>query len=190
MADERTRGVLRFETIVATFIGICALTVSGYTAYVQRQQVRAAVWPILEFGTSNGPEIRLTVENKGVGPAIVRHVKVTVDGQPMRDWHQALDKMLGPGRHSFAQSTISNHVLSAGESMSVLVPHGVDGKPLTPENPDPLYLAMNEARGRVGVEICYCSTLGECWLLRGDEKATSTTEIRTCPERSADTFEQ
>jgi len=52
----------------------------GYTAYMQRQQVRAAVWPILEFASSNGPDIHFTLANKGVGPAIIRNVVVMVDG--------------------------------------------------------------------------------------------------------------
>ena len=51
------------------------MCVSDYTAYMQRQQVRAAVWPILEFDTSNGP-ITFTLANKGVEPAIIKHVVV------------------------------------------------------------------------------------------------------------------
>ena len=53
------------------------LCVFGYTAYMQRQQVRAAVWPMLEFDASNGP-IKFTLANKGVGPAIIKHVVVKV----------------------------------------------------------------------------------------------------------------
>ena len=42
--DQReTRGASRYDAVIATFVGLCALCVSGYTAYVQRQQVRAAV---------------------------------------------------------------------------------------------------------------------------------------------------
>jgi len=33
--------------VIATIVGFLALCVSGYTAYMQRQQVRAATWPIL-----------------------------------------------------------------------------------------------------------------------------------------------
>jgi hypothetical protein len=50
---------------------------------MQRQQVRATVWPILEFQSSNTPDIHVSLANKGVGPAIVRHV---VDGQPVSNW--------------------------------------------------------------------------------------------------------
>src|SRR5204863_5684876 len=91
-----TRRASRYDAIIATFVGFLALCVSGYTAYMQRQQVRAAVWPILEFDSSNAP-VRFTLANKGVGPGIIRHVFVKVDGQPVRNWKEALEKILGPG---------------------------------------------------------------------------------------------
>src|ERR1700757_3200081 len=88
--DNVGRGASRYDAVIATFVGFLALCVSGYTAYMQRQQVRAAVWPILEFDSSNGPDIHFTVANKGVGPAIIRHVMVKVDAQPVKNWNEAL----------------------------------------------------------------------------------------------------
>jgi hypothetical protein len=99
---QETRTASRYETVVATFIALLAVCVAGYTAYMQRQQVRAAVWPILEFDSSNGPDIHFTVANKGVGPAIIRHVIVRVDAQPVKNWNEALDKLVGPGKHHFS----------------------------------------------------------------------------------------
>src|SRR5438046_1878347 len=81
--DKEMRGASRYDALIATFVGLCALCVSGYTAYVQRQQVRAAVWPILEFDSGNGP-IRFILANKGVGPAIIKHVIVRVDDHPVK----------------------------------------------------------------------------------------------------------
>ena len=188
--DQRER-VLRFETLIVTFIGVCALFVSGYTAYMQRQQVRAATWPILEFGTSNEPKIAFTVDNKGVGPAIIRNVIVRVDGEPVRNWNQALQKLIGPGDYKFTQSTISGHTFSAGESLDVMVPHNFDGTPLDFDRSNPLWSSLNQQRGRVGIEIGHSSTLGDCWILRREANSTSTTtEVRTCPDRSAVSFEQ
>ncbi len=93
VAEEKaTRGASRYDAIIATLVGFCALCLSGYTAYVQRQQVRAAVWPILEFDTGNQPDIHFTLSNKGVGPAIIRHVIVRVDDQPVRNWKEAFEK--------------------------------------------------------------------------------------------------
>ncbi len=64
--ERATRGASRYDAVIATFVGVCALCVSGYTAYMQRQQVRAAVWRILEFDSSNAPDIHFTLANKGV----------------------------------------------------------------------------------------------------------------------------
>lgn len=191
MSTDPSRREIQYETFIVTVIGISALFVSGYTAYVQRQQVRAAVWPILEYGTSNEPKIRFTIDNKGVGPAIIRSVIVRVDGEPVRNWHDALQRLLGPGEYKFTQSTISGHTFSAGESMDVMVPHDSDGGPLTFDKSAALWTALNKERGRVAVEICYSSTLGNCWILRRDANSRSTTtEVRTCPDNSAISFEQ
>src|SRR5690349_5047501 len=101
--EKQTRTASRYETFIATFIAVLAVCVAGYTAYMQRQQVRAAVWPILEFDSSNGPDIHFTVSNKGVGPAIIRHVIVKVDGRPARNWNEVLDKLTGPGTHRYSE---------------------------------------------------------------------------------------
>jgi hypothetical protein len=190
--DEQARRVVRrYETIIATLVGVSAVFVSAYTAYMQRQQVRATVWPILEFTTSNEPSLRFTVDNKGVGPAIVRHVMVSVDGEPVSGWNQLLEKMLGPGKHRFTQSTISRHVFAAGESMDVMVPQAENGAELKPETDRPLWGALDKRRQRVTIEICYCSTLSECWTLRsGGNLESSTVEARSCPGASAATFQQ
>jgi hypothetical protein len=190
MPESKPRGASRYETFIATFIALLAVCVAGYTAYMQRQQVRAAVWPILEFDTSNGPDIHFTVGNKGVGPAIIRHVIVRVDDQPVKNWNALLDKLLGPEKHRYSESDISGHVFASNESMDVFTPRDDDGNPLT-DRSTPLWVELNKDRARVTVEICYSSTLGECWTLRaGGLKPGTTTETPRCPTPSADTFEQ
>jgi len=188
--EKETRTASRYETFIATFIALLAVCVAGYTAYMQRQQVRAAVWPILEFDSSNGPDIHFTLSNKGVGPAIIRHVIVKVDDQPVKTWNALLDKLIGPGKHRYSESDMSGHVLAANESMTVFTPHDPEGNPLT-DRSNPLWVEMNKDRGRVAVEICYSSTLGECWTLRASGLAAgSTTENSRCPKQSDITFQQ
>jgi hypothetical protein len=189
--ERATRGASRYDAVIATFVGVCALCVSGYTAYMQRQQVRAAVWPILEFDSSNAPDIHFTLANKGVGPAIIRNVIVRVDGQPVRNWREALERILGPAEHLGSESDMSGHVLAAGESMTVFTPRDAENNPLNFDRSNPLWVKLNKDRGRVTVEICYSSTLGECWTLRGSGMTPSnTTETRRCPSPSATSFQQ
>jgi hypothetical protein len=180
----------RYETFIATFIALLAVFVAGYTAYMQRQQVRAAVWPILEFDSSNGPDIHFTLSNKGVGPAIIRHVIVKLDDQPVKRWNELLDKLIGQGKHRFSESDMNGHVLAPNESMTVFTPNDSEGNPLT-DRSNPLWVEMNKDRARVSVEICYSSTLGECWTLRASGLAAgSTTETSRCPAPSDITFQQ
>jgi hypothetical protein len=188
--EKATRGASRYDAVIATLVGFCALCVSGYTAYMQRQQVRGAVWPILQFDSSNGP-IRFTLANKGVGPAIIKHVMVKVDDQPVKNWVEALDKLLGPGYHPGEESDMSSRVFSAGESMNVFTPHDDAQNPIPFDRSNPLWAKLDPGRSRVTVEICYCSTLGECWNLRaGGTTPSTTTPIRQCPTSSAITFQQ
>src|SRR5262249_29110785 len=162
----------------------------GYTAYMQRQQVRAAVWPILEYQTGNAPDIHFAVANKGVGPAIIKNVIVRVDGQPMKNWHEVLDKLVGPGKHKASENDITGHVFSPGESMTILTPHDDNDNPITFNRTDPLWMKLNAERARVTVEICYCSSLGECWTLRANETTrSSSTETRSCPNPSDLSFQ-
>ncbi len=184
-------GISRYEAAIATFVGVCALCLSGYTAYVQRQQLRAAVWPILEFESSNTPDIHFTLSNKGVGPAIIKNVIVTVDGEPVADWSVALEKILGPGYHRLSESDMSGHVFSPGESVIVFTPRDEQNNPLNFDKSNPHWVELNKDRERIAVEICYGSTLGEYWTLRGGGKSrATTTETGSCPGPSATSFQQ
>ena len=187
---DETRSASRYETFIATFIALLAVCVAGYTAYMQRQQVRAAVWPILEFDSSNGP-IRFTLANKGVGPAIIKHVILKVDGQPVRNWAEVLEKILGPGYHPGEESDMSGRVFAAGESTSVFTPHDEAQKPIAFDKSNPLWAKLDGARGHVTVEICYCSTVGECWTLHAGGMSPGTTiQTHRCPTPSDITFQQ
>jgi hypothetical protein len=189
--EKQTRGASRYDAVIATFVGFLALCVSGYTAYMQRQQVRAAVWPILEFDSGNAPDIHFTLTNKEVGPAIIRQVIMKVDDQPVRNWKEVLEKILGPGEYLGSESDMNGYVFAAGESRTVFTPRDPENNPLNFDKSNPLWVKMNKDRFRVTVEICYCSTLGECWTLRaGGFKPGTTVESRRCPTTAALSFQQ
>jgi hypothetical protein len=157
--------------LIAALIGVFALLVSGYTAYVQRQQVRAQVWPHLLVGNYD-PEHAIGVLNKGVGPAIVRSVQVFVDGKPQRTWKQVFEA-LGLPLQGFMVSTISSNVISAGERVVALT-----------VGDEAAYRNFRKELGqRFGIEICYCSTLGECWIYsdRTQGVRASDSSVDRCP---------
>jgi len=104
--------------VIAAFVGLLALFVSGYTAYIQHQQVRAQVWPYLEAGNDDGNR-SIYVYNKGVGPAIVKSVQVRIDGKPQTTWANVLIA-LGVPPHDYVQSTLNPGVISAGEQVRAI----------------------------------------------------------------------
>ncbi len=160
----------RIETAIATGIGLLALAVSAYTAYVQREQVRAQVWPILEISSGNEPEVRLWIANKGVGPALIKSARVTIDGKPARNWHDLLVALYGQGSYNFSQDQIGGRALSAGEGVPVFVPKGE------------IAARFDKDRFRVGMEICYCSTLGDCWrTVKQAREPPQTADVKRCP---------
>jgi hypothetical protein len=92
------------------------------------------------------------------------------------------------------ESDMNNRVLSANESVPVFIAHDADHNPVTFDKSNPLSVSLNKERFRVSVEICYCSTMGECWTLRAGglngPNPNSTAECRSCPSRSELTFQQ
>jgi len=172
-ASERSWDAL--AAVVAALIGLLALLVSGYTAYVQRQQVRAQVWPYLLVGNFD-TEFAIKILNKGVGPAIVRSVRVTIDGKSQPDWSHVLAALdLPTTGHQI--STLDSNVLSAGETLTMIK--------FTDQIVYPSF--RDAVRQRASTQICFCSTLGECWLYDEHAPGQKTTQdaVPQCPRLPA-----
>ena len=169
--------------VIAAAVGLLALCVSGYTAYLQRQQVRAQVWPYLEVGNDDGDQ-SLDVYNKGVGPAIIGNAQVFVDGKPLPDWNHVLPA-LGISPRSFRQSTLNPGVFAPNEQQKMIK---------FPDK-DKWEQFRAAAEKRMTMDICFCSTLGECWMYRDrhpvgyKELGQLVTPIGQCPRLpEADVF--
>jgi hypothetical protein len=157
--------------VIASLIGLLALLVSGYTAWIQRQQVRAQVWPNLVVGYDDHERL-LAVMNKGVGPAQVRSVQVLVDGKPQPDWKHTLEA-LGLNAVILQQSALTENVLSPNEKLNFM----------SMENQTDYDRFRHEAGTRLDLRICFCSTLNECWLHAGQNVATaSVQQVASCSQ--------
>ena len=166
--------------IIAALIGLLALCVSGYTAYIQRQQVRAQVWPYLGWEYSSVFH-HYTWTNEGVGPAIVKSVQVLVDGKPQQDWKSVRHTLQIPP-FPFNQSTLNREVLSPGQTLKWIV---------FKQETDYENFSRAVDQAKVEFKVCYCSTLGDCWTLRsGGKTPNATIETRRCPSPSAISFQQ
>jgi len=180
-STPRGRNWNALSAIIASLIGLLALCVSGYTAYIQREQVRAQVWPNLIAGNDDD-QFSIMVYNKGVGPAIVRSAQIWVDGKPQSDWRHVLDALGLEHHFTYSQATINPTVMSAGDTVPAIKFKDKD-----------VYQRFRAAalRQHLTIAICYCSTLGECWRYRDEhlvgfkEGVVQTTPLAQCPRLPA-----
>jgi hypothetical protein len=192
MTDEprespSTKRIVEFKGFrIDLVIAVCALLVSTlatlasvWQSHVVSQQLSAEVWPYLAINsTSSNDSFRLSVQDFGLGPAIVRDLVVTVDGKPRHDLPSALSLLLGD-RRSLA---LGGH--RVGLDFSSLGP----GTVIRPGQDQQLFQITGNAvitqrliagQSRVDVRVCYCSILDQCWriALQGENVAP---EAATC----------
>lgn len=172
-----------YAAVIASLIGLLALAVSGYTAYVQRQQLRAQIWPHLEVGFS-GVNLTHFVTNQGTGPARITAVRVTMNGAPVKDWDEVRRKAGFADSESLHRSGISARVLSAGTNYIIVKPADDEAsrtkfKELLPGH-----------QHAVSIAICYCSVLDECWTTGIDVLAERDSTPRDCPITASERFQE
>jgi hypothetical protein len=155
-------------SVLSGFMAALALAVSTYNVYLQHQQVRAQVWPRLLFRPSFNPEgFTWDLTNGGIGPAEIRTLRLLVDGKPTTDWHDAIQRLTGKELKDFGYSTMRGSLLTAGQSRRALfVADQAIGSTLF------------QQQQRVSAEICYCSALGDCWVLASNEPQA----VAKCPD--------
>ena len=184
-APLRERNWDAFAAVIAAMIGLLALAVSGYTAYLQRQQVRAQVWPHLEISTSNYRDLNLAVSNQGLGPAKVTAVRVRVDGKPFKQWYEVMRAFGQKGNEGFSFSTLNGTVVPPDKTIQIFLPADTD------ESRKMFESFLNEDTHKFEIDLCYCSVLDECWYTTDNAKPhqDQTKPIDQCPITEAEQFD-
>ena len=156
-----------------------------HTVHQQLQAIRptaqqveqALVWPYLEPGMS-GNKRELIVFNKGVGPAIVQGVQIFVDGKPQHNWSEVFGA-LGLNYEHIPYSTLNGVVISPNDHIDQLLFENADD-----------FNRFTRQMKRVHMKLCYCSSLGDCWLF--DDAASggmqSHQPVARCEIPRADQF--
>jgi hypothetical protein len=186
----------RFDLLVA----LCALLISGiaaaasaYQTYVIRQQYSATVWPYLNFVTSSSTQFfTLSINNAGIGPALIRRAVVTRNGKPIEipanpTTSPALFYAIGPDRAA-ADADEAKHRAHGKNSTTVssivrgdVIPAGTTLQLLHIEGPSLTHFVVADVR-HIDLEVCYCSLLGQCWNKRLWDPSVEPHAVPACPE--------
>ena len=173
-----------YAAVIASFVGLLALAVSGYTAHLQRQQLRAEVWPRLSLGNSN-LDPKLLLSNDGLGPARITAVRVTVDGKPMRLWQDVVE--------AFGYDRKIAGVIFSSIGSRVVPPDRMLLEFAVPRPDEPsraFFKELLEGEREFRIAVCYCSVLDECTVARygGTPRHEQTLPDEHCPIAEADRF--
>ncbi|TQV74163.1 hypothetical protein FKG94_16270 [Exilibacterium tricleocarpae] len=143
----------------ALFIGVLTAIISIYSAYIDRAYARASVWPKLEIYRSfRGDTFSYVVANRGTGPAIIEYAKINVGEKIIKRWDEVdIFSKIG-------QSHISSVTLTPEQTVTPLLYEG------------DLVSDILELDKSIGMELCYCSVYGDCWVVNRNNEAKPTGE--------------
>jgi hypothetical protein len=186
-AGRRRRNWDALAAVIAAFIGLLALVVSGYTAYVQREQLSSQVWPHLQLYYNNvDSNMGHWVVNQGTGPAIMFAMRVRVDGVPATTWSDVERAVGYPRGEGFITSAISRAVIPPGKDIPYARP-GRDDDQSRAKFKDRLL----SGKHRFDVMLCYCSVLHECWIATNESLLNGMAIARDdCPITRDERFVQ
>lgn len=139
--ENQSRNPLRNPEYIMAFgvvmISVCALVVSirqttimSEQRALMHEQAKASVWPRLSLGVSKGHNVedgslkdyQISVTNDGVGPAIIKNVRVLYKGEPKTGWGRLFVSFdLPEGTPTYmTNSSISQTIIRQGEGVRVL----------------------------------------------------------------------
>ena len=157
----------------AVFISLLALFVSVYQTRILSQEKHASVWPYLQIGHAwEGDGYSLSVENSGVGPAIIQNVEFHYNDTIFTRIHHFLSYVINSEQLKEFNGVYSNiettgHVIPQGENENIIE---IAKDSLAAE-------AVLRHRDSLYVIIDYCSIYGNCW--RVEDYDTQKTKLKS-----------
>lgn len=143
----------------AFVVSICSLFIYIYQSKIMSEQQQVAAWPYIEWYTNTVGGYKLTVQNKGIGPAIVRDVAMTLDGRPVAGNNELIGAVMGQEYTvDRVNSEIRERVLSPNETTEILVIADADQANA---------FKTRLAQRKFELLITYCSIYGRCWTSSG-----------------------
>ena len=153
-------------SLSAIFVSIATLFVYVYQARIMQSQQHASVWPYIEWTVtiSSAEGIYLSVHNKGVDPAIIKHTDLSLDNIPVgtRELMNKLTNGKADSLWSFT-STVEKRVMAPGDEIRLF---HMKGEEL-------FKMDLGNIYHRIKYNICYCSIYDECRTTTDNEPVKS-----------------
>jgi hypothetical protein len=171
-----------------------AILISCVSLFIATQQSRtmertlaASSWPLLQFSSGNTDDsgrlsINMAIENEGVGPAIVRRIRMVYGGKEYDNPYVLLRDCCGyvvtnadptkMGSGTALTQPVEGKVIKGGDKITFFK------MDLTSGNSEP-WRKLDAARFKITFDTCYCSVLGDCW--QSDLRSLDQAKVDQCP---------
>lgn len=173
------------QTVIAVigfFVGAVALYAALNEADAVRKQQQASVWPHIRvmdinYGAPGEERFDIVVSNKGIGPARIEAVKVSIGGVEQTSWYEIIRSLPGGASAGISSYRLADATLSPEED---LVAVSVAAKYSSVE----LVNAFRDLvrGGEAAMSICYCSVFDDCWQIDAGERRPAS--VKVCPAQN------
>lgn len=165
-------------SVAGVFIAVVALYAALSESAAVREQTAAAVWPFVQLSiqdsdSGDAAEFTVSFTNAGVGPAKMRTMRLIVDGEPIHDWADAVNRQGGQLSERVSRNFISSRVLSPDESVDSF--HTND-----PELARKFRELMKNPENYI--TFCYCSIFNACWVADSRKDLQEPESVNACPD--------
>lgn len=167
------------------FIALSALVVSAVAAFAAVYQTRAiqdqyaaTIWPYInvdetaDMRAGSIEALELSLTNNGLGPALIRAARLSVDGHPVGSWSDLrLTLLRDSGVTKQSSSARFPARMSSLDSSTTIRPgdtHRIFATRLAKPVPVGTILKHN-----VTLDVCYCSLNDRCWSIEASMSRTS-----------------
>lgn len=170
--------------IAGLFTGAVALYAALTESEAVRKQSAAAVWPFVQFSTSDrinedGPYFSMQLTNAGVGPAKIESVRIEIDGEARENWQEVVAALVPDSQPRFGMSFSLNRVLRPGEQVRMIETQDAElQKTFVAATLDPVNRFT----------YCYCSIFDECWLADSAKNVQKPEPVAQCPDYGDEAF--
>ncbi|MEO0881863.1 MAG: hypothetical protein AAFY34_03940 [Pseudomonadota bacterium] len=161
----------RLAAIFAIGVSFAAMGISLIEVTSVRAQQNASVWPYIEISerySEDGFQLQLT--NKGVGPALMGDIVLSLKGETVGDLDTTIAETVGPENafsyDVYETSSPAGSVVASGEVYDLF---RVPWEPRTS-------LFVDQIAGKVDISTCYCSIHEDCWVVKMSSPRPTKTE--------------
>ncbi|PTM07985.1 MAG: hypothetical protein DA407_09280 [Bacteroidetes bacterium] len=159
--------------LTAVLISTISVFISLKETEILIAQKEASIWPYMEnsidISKNNDSTymIRVSSQNKGVGPAILDSVFYGVKNKEFQNWrfHSQVQKLYPKLKIlNFGNAELSNKVLASNEKFNVFSIKIINQGHFTSID---LNRIVNEIASDIYLRYSYTSIYGKCWMVKG-----------------------